>query len=325
MLLNSAMSIRSEIISSNYLDGCCEIKCDYTLLATSFRTVSSSRDSFVVPFYNHSLDISINLARYVAQVDIFNSFESPVHIYYNMAIVKCDGTKVTFMNSIIIPGKLEEYLHEGNKLHFRLKIQLFNIEVSEVHRGMLKLYHSIDKLPSDFTITTYDGSLKVTKNILIIKWNYFRTLMNARCAEYSTNVWSVKDFSYCVMKDLVGYIYCDAITFKDQDHVTNLLKAGHRYMLDTLVASCSKYLVAELNTSNVLPMLVLSDTYDLGELLDKSLRLMTKALEYKPMWQMKGYEEYRKYSNHTKLTEECLEQAVKQIVSLKTGVRKQLL
>ncbi|KAI1289408.1 hypothetical protein HDE_08813 [Halotydeus destructor] len=321
------MSIRLDIISSNYLDYCFEVHCEYTIPEKSLETSneSTTSKSFKVPFFeHHSLVVGVIQRQNTIAAFLSNLQLVSTHTSYSAFVVKCDGEKINIVNSVhAISNKgLEEYLHDGNKLHLRFKIYFHDYEVSEIHKGLLKLYKSIDNDPSDFSIKTWCGSLRVTKNILMIKWKYFRILIdikrNGICNnDCCTDVWVVDNISFGLLKDIVGYVYCDAITFKGQDHVVKLLKAGHRFRLNNLVRACSKYLIAVLSSKNVLSMLVLSDTYGLTKLKDSSSKLVSEVLEYQKMATLEGYEEYIKYSNHQELTESCLEDAVRKIIVLR--------
>ncbi|KAI1290118.1 Protein maternal effect lethal 26 [Halotydeus destructor] len=133
-------------------------------------------------------------------------------------------------------------------------------------------------------------------------------MINSKGFEKLNDVWIVEDFSLKIMTDIVGFVYCDAITFEDADHAMELVEAADRYRLADLLDDCSKYLGAELNEHNVLALLLLSDTYDLSALKDKCLKLIPEALKTRRMKDMPGYDEYMKYNGRAELLETCLEQ-----------------
>ncbi|KAI1289404.1 hypothetical protein HDE_08817 [Halotydeus destructor] len=224
--------------------------------------------------------------------------------------MKCDGSRINITNkTYLIPVEsANEYVREDNKLIFGLKDQIKCPDLSRSHRGTLKLFESIDVDPSDFEIRATGGSLKVTKNILIIKWNYFKTMINSNCVEKLNDVWIVEDFSLKTMADIVGYVYCDAITFEDAAQAMELAKAAHRYLLDDLLLDCSTYLGAQLIIDNVLPMLLLSDMYNLPNLKRKCLKLIPGALKKHKMKDIPGYGEFSNYASRAELLETCLEE-----------------
>ncbi|KAI1289407.1 Protein maternal effect lethal 26 [Halotydeus destructor] len=279
----------------------------------------TNSDNFSAPFYPpHSFRIVVTQKGCTFKAALVSqSLSETINGQFHVFILKCDGSRILVTDEYTLPGpQIDQYLRDGALMYFRVKIKLTGYEVSREHRGLLQLYESINKELSDFEIKANGGSVLVTKNILMIKWSYFKALMNSKCAEYSSNEWVVDDVGVEIMENIVGYVYCDAITFDDKDHVVELLKAGHRYLLPDLVSDCSKYLIAELTTGNALTMLVLSDIYDLDELKEKSSLLVIKALGHKDMKKLDGYVDYVKYANHSKLTEACFEKAAKQIVVL---------
>ncbi|KAI1290120.1 Protein maternal effect lethal 26 [Halotydeus destructor] len=310
------MSVVVEVIASNYLDQYFEVHCEYTKYDRDEQSQPeggvSKSPIFAAPFcQHHGLQAIITEDDDAISVDLKIMTHTSVKSTHVVYIVKCNGSKVNITDDIhyISEHDANVYVREENKLYFRFEIDIVS-DISREHLGMLKLFDSIDDHPSDFEIQAKDGILKVSKNILIVKWNYFATMMNSNCAEQLNNIWIVDDFGVDLMRAIIGFVYCDAITFEDADHAMKLVEAGHRYLLDDLLFDCMKYLGAELNVENVLHMLLLSDMYDLPILKEKSLILLPKALKGRDMKDMPGYEEFSKYKNRAPLIEACLEKTV---------------
>ncbi|KAI1289973.1 Protein maternal effect lethal 26 [Halotydeus destructor] len=312
------MSVSVEVIAANYLEQCFEVHCEYTRVDPNAKHKPldgvSRSEYFTAPFcrqFNFRAiifdedDCGFRAGLDIANVAHIDNFDFSVYI------VKCDGTKINITSLEHYISYFEDYVR-WNKMYFRFMIDIVSVDLTREHSGIRKLYESIDDDLCDFEIRTKDGSLKVLKSILIIKWTYFSTMINSKCAEYSNNIWLVDDFSHDIMQSVVEFVYCDAITFEDKEHAMKLMEAGHRYLLDDLLADCSKYLAAELHVENVLTMAVFSDMYGQNLLKDKCLLLIIKLLKFRDLEDLEGYEEYIKYSNHSKLTETCLQRAARQ-------------
>ncbi|KAI1289452.1 TD and POZ domain-containing protein 4 [Halotydeus destructor] len=233
---------------------------------------------------------------------------------YSSSIVKCDGTKIHAASNEyeIAEDVTKEYLHYGNKLLFRFEVNMFR-QLSQENKGLLKLFRSINGSFNDFSIQAVGGTIRVMKNVLAVKWTYFEKMMEAKGVEYTRNIWIVEDVTIKIMRDIVGYVYCDAITLENKKHTIKLVEVGHRYLLEDLLILCTKYLVAEITSSNVLSLLVLSDLYNLTLLKDKCFTVVAQLVSGKAMKDLNGYVKYIKYSNHVRLTEACFEDAIRKL------------
>ncbi|KAI1290117.1 Protein maternal effect lethal 26 [Halotydeus destructor] len=318
------MSVVAEVIASNYLTQRFEVHCVYTRYSGEDKDrpddLTFTSQAFVAPFCQHNAfqveieeeefwdhKIAVRLKISDNKKLVNSKF---VHKVY---IVKCDGSKIDVSSRAypIDEEVAEEYLRNGNEVYLRLEIDIICSDHSRERFGLLKLYDSIDNGPSDFEIRARNGSLKVTKNLLMIKWEYFNALTNAKGDEKLNNIWAVEDFDVKIMKDIVGFVYCDAISFKGTEHAMKLAEAGHRYGLKDLLDDCSKYLSGDLRVENVLSMLQLSDMYDLSALKEKCLIMLPKALKEHDMEDMLGYDEFRKYDNRAELIVTCLQKSVR--------------
>ncbi|KAI1289454.1 Protein maternal effect lethal 26 [Halotydeus destructor] len=209
---------------------------------------------------------------------------------------------------------LEPYIEDG-KMAVYLCLTICNDYNPEQKATAVKLYTSFENRHCDFEIKTSDGSLKVFRSILCLKWPYFETMMDAKYVESSSKIWTVNDISLKTMKDIVIYVYCDAITFKDTQQVIEILKAAHRYQLQQLVRDCAKYLLWEIEFKDALEVIVLSDLYRLHELKVKCCNLISKALVQTDMKDLPGYGEFSKYAGLLRLTQDCLQLSVREFYS----------
>ncbi|KAI1290089.1 hypothetical protein HDE_08833 [Halotydeus destructor] len=115
------------------------------------------------------------------------------------------------------------------------------------------------------------------------------------------------------MREIVRYVYFDAITLDDTQQVIEFLKAAHRYELQKLLDACANYLIWEIEFKEVLEVIVLSDLYCLDELKVKCCDLISKALIYMDMTDLPGYKEFSKYADLSRLTQECLQFFVRKV------------
>ncbi|KAI1286853.1 Protein maternal effect lethal 26 [Halotydeus destructor] len=312
------MRIETEIIASNYLEQEYEVHCECAISNGNLRNdVTYKSQSLSPPFCKHKVRLIVHQVDETLSTRVLNLTSSTlIRVKFRSFVVKCDGSKIEATKTHLhIPEEVAgEYLHDGKKIVLRYRIFIYG-EHSQQHECLLKLFRSIDGPFSDFKIQADDGAVKVIKNVLALKWNYFAVVMESD--EDAENIWVVNDVSAETIKDIVGYVYCDAITIKDEYYAVELVEAGHRFLLDGLLDACSKYLVAEVRPSNVLSLLVLSDSYGLTKLKEKCLAVIPRLLSGMKMKDLNGYYEYSKSVNHAKLTEECLEQTAQRFISSK--------
>ncbi|KAI1286854.1 Protein maternal effect lethal 26 [Halotydeus destructor] len=312
------MSVATEVIADNYLKNCFEVHCEYNVSNGNLEedcTVSSEcfRSKFGERVYWKALITQRNETVSV-KLSTLGWYE-PFDYISDVFIIKCDGSKVYLTEkSGHIPSHLaHEYLHGGSQILFRFKIDIDD-ETPQGNQSLWKLFTSIDGEFNDFQIQAVGGSIKVIKNVLAVKWKYFASMMEPKGIEYAENKWVIEDVNVEIMKDIAGYVYCDAITLEDSNQAIKIIEAGHRYGLEALVFACSKYLVAEVHPGNVLTLLVLSDKYNLANLKEKCLTFVPKVVSGKDMEDMDGYSEYIKYFNHVKLTQACFQKAVREMM-----------
>ncbi|KAI1290094.1 Protein maternal effect lethal 26 [Halotydeus destructor] len=298
-----------------------EIRCGYTIYKNSsnLQCETSTSRNIKAPFPPYyDLEVTIHQGSSKVQAAILNS-KKDCQFVYTALIVLCDGSKedITETGWEISRQDAERYVHRNETLFFCFEIRFLEQQVTEKPDKILRMYDAIGGDPTDFVIQTKDGSFKVSKSYLRTHWDYFRKMISSKSSECSNEVWVVDDFGFDVMQDIVLYIYFRNTALKDKDHVIDLMKAAHHFLLYRLVTECSTYLVAELSYKNVLYMLVLSDIYGLEDLRQRSSALVVGEQENGVMWRLHGYEDYIKYAHHSELTQGCLEEAARQIKELR--------
>ncbi|KAI1289463.1 Protein maternal effect lethal 26 [Halotydeus destructor] len=208
---------------------------------------------------------------------------------------------------------LKPYTENGS-LVTRVSIAFETYVHRKEQETLVKLYRSIDCRHCDFEISTNGGSLRVFRNVLCLKWPYFEAMIDADAVESSSSTWSVDDISYDTMRDIILYVYCNAVTLDDKQQVKEILKAAHRYQLQALVEACAKYLFWDVDFADALEVLVLSDLYDLVDLKERCSELISKALVRTDMKDLPGYEAFSEYSGLLRLVQECLQLSVRRKV-----------
>ncbi|KAI1286850.1 Protein maternal effect lethal 26 [Halotydeus destructor] len=314
------MSVVSvEVVASNYLEQCYEVHCEYKISDGGLEDTLTCRSLvFRAPFcryYKAQIEISQIDEGVSAKLAFLAECDS-VYFAYSVYLVKCDGVRLAIHdadNNHRVVDFVHEYFHDEDKLFFRFVINIKN-PVSQEREGQLLLLKSIDGPFNDFEIEASGGSVKVIKNILAVKWKYFATKLKSPRMELADNKWIVEDVSLNVMKDIVSYVYSDAITLKNKNHAVKLAKAGCRFSLDNLVGVCEKYLCAEVNSGSSLSLLVIGDQYQLISLKQKCLTFVTKAALVTNIEDMDGYDDILDYDNHGPLMQYCFEAAVRKKV-----------
>ncbi|KAI1290124.1 hypothetical protein HDE_08828 [Halotydeus destructor] len=311
--------IAVKVVNCNPLRRYFEVRCEYVVsVPKQPHNVFKFDQNFMVPFYpNINWKVNVlhkNLQEIVATLTPEN-FRPDVKCLVSM--VKFDGSRPsTKTHSSHAIGYQKEYEHDGNKFVVVFQVSIENYILSKDDIGRLALYESIKGESPDFDIKATDGTLRVLKTSLM-KWDYFRTMVQANCSESETSVWVVDDFSIEIMRDVVGFVCCNVVTFRDEDHAIKMMEAGHRYLLNDLLKACSNYLIAFLNINNALSLLVLSDMYDQDELKLECSVFIGRRIVKHDVKDLHGYAKFRELSNCSKLIEGCFENAVRQMAALK--------
>ncbi|KAI1289453.1 Protein maternal effect lethal 26 [Halotydeus destructor] len=220
--------------------------------------------------------------------------------------------------------KLKCYISHG-ELVVRVRMTFPNYETPKEYDPVMHLCKSIDGHLCDFDIVTPYGSLRVFKNVLCLRWPHFNKMISAECEMKMSSEWLVEDVSYETMKTIVVYVYTNAITLNDQEDVMDLAKAAHRYQLDDLLNACENYLIWDIDTKDVLELLLLSDLCELSELKETCSVLISKVLVSNEFAKLPGYERFSEYVDHVRLTQECFQLASKHFNARKNRSRKRKL
>ncbi|KAI1289461.1 Protein maternal effect lethal 26 [Halotydeus destructor] len=324
------------ILSSNFLDGTFEARCE---LRNALKVDGGQVVTFSTPFLKEH-DWTLTLKNGTLETDSppyadrlvpadqeitvklsldesSMSASKPVDVAYEMQLKRKrnvdmddeDSTLEVDDEPIQLSRKeLEPYTKNGN-LVVRIRIKFHHCDLPDVYNTLMKLYESIDGHLCDFDIVMRDGSLRVFKNMLCLKWPFFEKMMTSGCVECSEQTWVIDDVSYKIMRDIVVYIYCETITLNDKAEVIELMEIAHRYQLEDLVKLCANYLFYDIDVEDALKVLVISDLFDLTRLKVKCSSLISEALVYTDMTLLQGYEEFSYSYNSLRLTQECFKLA----------------
>ena len=128
--------------------------------------------------------------------------------------------------------------------------------------GLLSDFNSIleDSSSSDLTLVCQDGEVKVHRLIMSGRSPVFNSLLKSDMQEKTSGAVKIEDFKIDVVRAMVNYIYTARIedTFDD---IVNLMKIGHKYLINTLVEDCSKMLIKSITVSNVLELGAIAEVF----------------------------------------------------------------
>ncbi|KAI1289451.1 Protein maternal effect lethal 26 [Halotydeus destructor] len=326
---------RARILSSNYLEGTFDVRCDF--VHALFENGGSKRQLFFfTPFlrgFKWKLVLSIDNKQDSTNQPITDFSVVLSSLYGDEQLPAIQSSLTTQKMRIKNPyGKygdqvefdlvLDEPCHIGDwddlvsyaqesVLALRLSITFQDYVQPKDKSTLAKLYKSIDTPLCDFEIQTNGGSFKVLSSILSLKWTYFETMINADHLENSSKCWIVDDISYETMKDIVVYVYCDAITLNGEERVLEIMKAAHRYQLHDLVRDCANYLYWDIDAEYALKAFVAGDLYDIKPLMVRSADIIAEAMIEDKMTKLRGYQEFAEQPDVLRLTQECFHLAAR--------------
>ncbi|KAI1289410.1 hypothetical protein HDE_08811 [Halotydeus destructor] len=318
-----------KILNTNPVNHSFEVYCEFVLpksLGDAKSRYLLNRDVASPVDRNVNLRIHIDCLRSFINVDAscidqcLGPGKRDIVMKYNWYVLDSEGARgkpISPGNRYTVPMyHMHERVYKSLKMNliFQIKVQITDSSQASLELKPVEPIHGRSK---EVEIKTSDGSMRVLQSQLM-KWEYFRTVVeNLKFSELGNNVWVVKDISLQLMKAVYSFVCCGAISFVDETQAMELMAVSHRFLLLDLIAACSEYLAALVNPKIVLPLLVMSDMYDQPGLKSKcSIFLANLMVEYS-FKDLHGYAEFRGYSNHSGLTEECFEIAARQVAALK--------
>jgi len=168
------------------------------------------------------------------------------------------------------------------------------------------LEHLLDNSTlTDVTIKCDNKTLECHKAILSARSNVFQAMFTHDMKERKNNEILIEDLDYATVADMVRFIYAGRLSDMAPKAGT-LLSAAEKYDIRDLKEICCNHLSANLNTEQIVDILVLSDLYKAAELKATSIQFLLSHKEEvfsQPDWKAK-------LAGHPDLLMEVLEATV---------------
>lgn len=123
--------------------------------------------------------------------------------------------------------------------------------------------------------------LRAHKCILQARSPVFRAMLRLKMSEAATGLILIPDLEYDVMKEVLRYMYTDVPVEAPvmESMCEGLFCAAAKYQVIGLLMQCEEYLLTQLSTDTVVPLLRLGDTYCSSKLKDHALTFMAAHAE----------------------------------------------
>jgi len=128
---------------------------------------------------------------------------------------------------------------------------------------------------ADCCITCEGRTFKCHKNILAGRSSVFDAMFTHDMEENRSSKVDIQDLDGETVHDMIVYIYSGKVE-KIDDKATGLLSAAEKYDLKELKQMCEESLCTNINTDNVLDMLVLSDLHGAASVRTLSLKFIVE-------------------------------------------------
>jgi len=167
-----------------------------------------------------------------------------------------------------------KYLDKEGTLNLTLKITI-KLDCLDESMNMAKDYKEMlanaEDYYADATIHCRDGSIRVHKNVLAARSEYFEKMLSTKMKEGLSGVIAVKEMDMSVCQTILEYIYSGSV---DQGKMNvEVLAEAEKMGLINLKKECSSKLINDLSTSNCVKMIEAAD-------LHKDENLKNKAKEF---------------------------------------------
>lgn len=136
---------------------------------------------------------------------------------------------------------------------------------NDLIEDMKRMYES--GLNSDVVIIASDREFKAHKAVLMARSQFFNKEFNQK----QTNMFEVADIEPNVMQSVLRFIYTGTTEPSDDQNWVQLLEAADKLCLNGLKTICSQRLYSDINDSNAIKALVLSESLNDRKLKKRSI------------------------------------------------------
>ncbi|KAG8192315.1 hypothetical protein JTE90_002136 [Oedothorax gibbosus] len=168
-------------------------------------------------------------------------------------------------NTLTVMFELKVSAEENIDEATYLAVPIVLKETDSLVGDMKHLYEN--KMFSDFTLKVGNEELKVHKLILCARSTVFNSMLTTDMKESITHCLEITDFDPHVVKAMLQYIYCGQVEEIIPDLGIQLYSIADKYNLQDLKNICVKFLLKNLNVSNICDVLVLCDMHNEPELM----------------------------------------------------------
>ncbi|KAJ5067197.1 pep-cterm sorting domain-containing protein [Anaeramoeba ignava] len=116
-------------------------------------------------------------------------------------------------------------------------------------------------------------SFKTHKSILSSRSEYFKTLFKSKMKEYQENKLILKDVSSSILFSILNYFYSGKIEI-NSENVIEILIFSSKYLIDELIEISSNFIKKNLQIETIIDVLKLSESMNLNHLLDFSYQFI---------------------------------------------------
>jgi len=211
------------------------------------------------------------------------------------------GDVLTLFFEITILGKTKKSIDFSSSGENSLALTE-NYHQKQLEQDLDNLFLSKDY--SDVIIRCDDKVYDCHKNILALRSQVFKTMLESNMKEKMTGDIEIKNMDHEVLEDLLKYIYSGVAPNIDS-HSQELFAAADLYQLEKLKELCELKLCSRFDLSNCIDLLILGDLHNAQKLKAAALEFVSKNMQ-----KMKTSEWKQRLIAHPALVLEVMERVL---------------
>lgn len=247
-----------------YKDGCCEVPIDadiiFNIIDKDGNKTRAKRCEYI--FDKNLQSDNRGFAKFVSHSELR-------HPHLNLL----PNDTLTLLCEISITG--DNIVHSGSSkpIHNSYKVQPLET-VNRLSQDISNIYET-EKF-SDCSIVCEGKEFKCHKNILSTRSTVFDAMFSAGMLESQSSIVNIQDLDADIVEDMVKYIYSGRVSGLPAK-ADRLLSAAEKYDLRDLKTMCETALCDNINTENVLDLLVLADLHQANNLRTLALKVIVDS------------------------------------------------
>jgi len=180
-------------------------------------------------------------------------------------------------------------------------------ERSPQEKRMMSLFMSEDE--SDISFMVEDKTLHAHKEILSLKYQYFKNLFNSGMAESRQKIIKIPDCEYRVFQEFMRFLYCDEVRL-DIDLACKLLIFAEKHLKDDLRDKCIGFLTDNVSLTNVYTLFDFARQHDISHLQTWCLNLFLTKIDMSNVSRLMNYldqQDRQNFDQYGKLRDKVLD------------------